>query len=581
MRTRAAARPAFWGSALIAAAVLAGYSQCYRGVLVLDDEGNLQDNPSIRHLSTAWFPPVEGLSVSGRPVVNFSFGLNYLIGGTQWWEYHALSLLIHLASTLLLFGILRRLGSLSFGFAVALLWGVHPLLTSAVTYLSQRSESLMGMWYLLTLYAFIRAMEDRSGGGWLHRPWAWVSVLACACGMGTKEVMATAPIMIFAIDALLFAPSAKEAWKRRWPYYMALSVTWLIVVGLALRTGSRSGTAGFSAGLPWWAYAIGQVGAIWRYLRLSIWPSPLIADYGRLIGGTPASTALGLILLLGLMAVTAGLLWRRSRWGLCGAWFFLILAPSSSIIPIATEIVAEHRMYLPLIAVVVVAVTGAAWVGRSLLARVAPRWRIIAGAAAVLLASGALGAATFRRNEVYLSMDRYWGDVAAKVPRNAGAHNNLGNLALSRRDWTVASAEYQAALAIDPQFANANGNLGLVLIHENQPIQAIGHFEIALHFQPHNEDWRRGMADARAQTGNGMAEAGQITAAMEQYQAALALAPQMADVHNNLGGLLAQSGRLREAEAQFAEAVRLEPNYREAQNNLRRVRHMEGLGTGP
>jgi Tfp pilus assembly protein PilF len=567
---------------LIGVAVLAAYADCYRGVLVLDDPGTLAENTTIRHLSTGLFPPAAGLPVSGRPLANLSFALNYLIGGTNLGGYHALSLLIHLGAALLLFGLVRRFSSTGFGVAVALLWGVHPLLTSAVTYLSQRPESLMGFWYLLTVYAFVRAMDGGPRAGpLLARPWALVSVASCCCGMATKEVMVTAPLLVLGFDWTWYAASLREIWERRRGFYAALAASWAIVAALALHTGSRAGTAGFGAGLPWWAYAIAQVGAILHYLRLALWPAPLIADYGRLIGGSPLSTGLGLAVLLALLAATAGLLRRHSPWGLCGAWFFLILAPSSSVIPITTEIVAEHRMYLPLAGVVVLVVGGAAGVGRAMLKSIGGRGRTVVGAAVVLAATTALAAATYRRNQVYGSLDAFWGDVAAKVPANAGAHNNLGNLALGRRNWKAAEAEYSAALALEPQYADAHGNLGVVLAHTQRSAAAIGHFEAALRYQPDNAIWRRGLADARADTGNGLAESGQSAQAIAEYQAALALAPEMADIRNNLGGLLAQSGRLREAEAQFAEAVRLQPNYREAQNNLRRVRQMEGLGVGP
>jgi len=408
-----------------------------------------------------------------------------------------------------------------------------------------------------------------------------VSVLCCAAGMATKEVMVTAPVIVFAVDSILFASSAREAWNRRWRYYCALAATWLIVAGLTTQSGSRADTVGFGAGLPWWAYAIAQLGAVCRYLRLAIWPAPLIADYGREIGVTPPQAALCLAILLGLAAATAGLLWRRSRWGLCGLWFFLILAPSSSVIPIVTEIVAEHRMYLPLIAVVVLGVAGAGRLGQAVLSAAGAHLRWWIGAAVLLVTTGALARATYRRNEVYLSLESYWRDVASKVPTNAGAHNNLGNVAMERSDWAAAAAEYQAALAIEPNFANPNGNLGLMLVRADQPAAAVSHLETALHFQPDNPTWRRGLADARAKIGNGLAEAGRSAEAIAQYQAALALVPDLADVRNNLGGLLAEAGRLREAEAQFAEAVRLQPGYREAQNNLRKVRAMEGLNPGP
>ena len=130
------------------------------------DVADIVDNPTIRHLGQlgrVLSPPAAGgLTVGGRPVVNLTLALNYAFGGTNVWGYHALNLLIHILAGLALFGVVRRTPPRStlFAFAVALLWTVHPLQTESVTYIIQRAESLMGLFYLLTLYCFIRYADE-------------------------------------------------------------------------------------------------------------------------------------------------------------------------------------------------------------------------------------------------------------------------------------------------------------------------------------------------------------------------------------------------------------------------------------
>ncbi len=169
------------GAGLIAAATIAVYSRTFSVPLLFDDEPTIADNLTIRHFSTAFWPP-PNTTASGRPMLNLSLAFNYAISGMTLWSYHALNLAIHLLAGLTLFGIIRRTLRLRSGqalarlaaseatliaFSAALLWTLHPLQTEAVTYIIQRAESLMGLFYLLTLYCFIRGIcavgADASG----------------------------------------------------------------------------------------------------------------------------------------------------------------------------------------------------------------------------------------------------------------------------------------------------------------------------------------------------------------------------------------------------------------------------------
>lgn len=546
------------------AAVALAYANSFRGVFVLDDAGTIQANESLRHWATALMPPANGVPVTGRPLLNLSFALNYAAGGLNPAGYHALNWLIHVAAALALLGILRRTFSDGFGFAVALLWAVHPLATAAVTYLSQRAESLMGLFYLLTLYAFIR--------GW--RGW---SILFCALGMACKEVMVTAPIVVLTYDAIFVAGGWAAAVSKRRGFYLGLAATWAVLGGLLLGSGSRAGTAGFGAGLPWTEYVAAQGSAIMHYLRLALWPVGLVGDYGRTLPGGPVKWTLAWIVLAVAIVLTAHALRQRSRWGFAGAWFFLILAPTT-FVPIATEIMAEHRMYLPLAAVIA--------------AVVAAGFRLVhangARAAAVAAAAAVLAGITFQRNHVYRSAEAYWMDVAAKRPGNAGAWNNLGNVAAERQDWTEAEADYRDALKAAPLYADAHANLGAVLIREGRYAEAIAEYTAGLRFRPEETKWRvaqelarRRLAQPHVERGDAALQAGRSSEAIVEYQAALEADPNLAEVHNNLGGLLAEAQLWPAAEAQFAAAVALDPNYAEARRNLERVRSIKaGLSGG-
>jgi tetratricopeptide (TPR) repeat protein len=623
----------------IAAVTVAAYLGGLHGAFVFDDGDSIAGNASIREFSTALSPPA-GATVSGRPFLNLSFALNYALSGTAPLGYHALNLAIHALAALALFGIVRRTlatpaaGSrsprdcLAIAFAVSLLWALHPLQVESVEYVVQRAESLMGLLYLLTLYAFIRYAQ----GGKAPPAWAAAAFAACLLGMATKEAMATAPLMVLLYDRTFVAGSFRGAWERHRGILISLAACWAPLAFQVAYTGGRSGTAGFESGVPWWAYFMEQLRAVLLYVRLAAWPRPLVGDYGRVLAGNTLEViACGLVVTL-LAAATLFLLVRRPALGFLGAWFLIILAPSSSIIPVSTEIIALHRMYLPLAGLVVLAVLA--------IHRVLGGGRLFQ--ASVVLLALCLAAVTSRRIRVYDGPFAFWTDVALKVPGNAGAWNNLGLMNAADGNHAAAVADYRRALEIVPAFATARFNLGKSLVATGHPEDAILQLREALKFLPHDaaihhqlgrafalerqygdavsefhesvaldpdraDAWfdlggvmeragdlpgaaeaysqavqlSPGYPEARLDYGNVLAQLGRLPEAIIQYEEDVRLEPKAADVHNNLGGLLAETGRLPEAKAEFTEALRLKPDYAEARENLAHVRQMMGEAVQP
>jgi hypothetical protein len=213
---------------------------------------------------------------------------------------------------------------------------------------------MMGAFFLATLYAAIRGGNGTSG-------WRWqlTSVVCCALGMACKETMVTAPIVVALYDRVFVFASIGEALRMRWRLYVGLAATWVVLV-LLLLSGPRAYSAGLSTGVSVWTYLLNQTVMIVRYLRLSAWPWSLVSNYGwpvplMLRDVLPYALAVVALLVGGLVA-----LFRWPPLGFAAAWFFLTLAPTSSVVPIATEVGAERRMYLPLIALMTLAVVGGA-----------------------------------------------------------------------------------------------------------------------------------------------------------------------------------------------------------------------------
>ena len=567
LRDAPAARGVWLAALALVLAGVAAYHNSFSGPFVFDDRAAIVDNPSIRRLGALAdvLAPARqgGLTVAGRPLVNLSLAVNFAISGTETWSYHGFNLLVHLAAGLALFGIVRRtlhacdvlpggLGrrdSTLIALSAAGLWMLHPLQTESVTYVVQRAESLAGLMVLLMLYAFVRGVGLASSGAEPARRGWWVaSVGACVGAMASKEVAVSAPLLVLLYDRTFVSGGFGAAWRARRGYYMALGGSWLLLAVLVFGTGNRGGTAGFGAAMSPWAYALTQCRAIVHYVRLSFWPEPLVFDYGiatvRDLGAV-LPQVLGVLTLVG---ATLWALWRRPVAGYLGAWFLALLAPSSSFVPVVTQTMAEHRMYLALAAPVVALVVASLRIGRGVIWG----WGVVALACAV---------ATSARNTAYRSEIALWADTAAKIPANARAHNNLGEARFRAGEVEAAIASYRRALALQPRYPETHYNLGVALAARGELAAAIQHYEAALHIDP---DY----PEALNNLGNALVAAGRVGEALPRYEEAIARKPAFAEAQNNLGNALLQLGRAREALPRFEAALQLKPDYAEAIYNL-------------
>ena len=385
---------------VLALALAAVYANALGNPFVIDDQNSILENRTIRQLLPLPGPlsPPRDTPVAGRPLVNLSFALNYAAGGVDVRGYRAVNLAIHLLATLVLFGAVRRtLGRMSgsplsanadvIAFVAATLWMLHPLQTEVVNYVTQRTSALKGLLYLSTLYCSIRALDERG------RRWPALAILSCAAGMACKESMVTAPVMVVLYDRAFAFRSLRDAMRARRGLYCGLAVTWLVLG--ALLAGSPRSTVGFGAGVDPWTYLLNQAAVITNYLRLVVLPTALVVDYGVPRALAPVEVIGPSLILLALAAATL-VAWRWApALGFAGAWFFITLAPTSSIVPIVTEVGAERRMYLPLAAIVVLVVCA--------VARVAASWPVprTVSAAACIAVALALAAGTVLRNEEY------------------------------------------------------------------------------------------------------------------------------------------------------------------------------------
>lgn len=543
--------PAPWPALLVVAAVLAVYGSSLRAPLLFDDLGAITENASIRSLGTALRPPADGSTTTGRPVLNFSFALTYQLSGVEPWGHRAGNVALHATAALVLLGVARRLlarvapdAAASLAPGLTLLWALHPLQTESVTCIAQRSEVLGGLLGLFTLYGFLRGTEGAGSRGWLA-----FSAAACLLGMGSKEVMVVVPLLVLLADRTFVAGSFMAAWRARRGYYLALAATWLLLLFLVLGAGgTRGASAGLGLGVSGWTYLLKQAEALVLYLKLSFWPHPLVLDYGTAVVRSPGEVWWQGLVVWSLLGGTVWALWRRPVLGFAGAVFFAILAPSSSVVPLVTQTMAEHRMYLPLIPVLALALAG---LHRVLGARV---WR---GWGAVALAFAGL---TFARNHDYRDTLVIWADSVAKYPASARAQHNLA-VELQHRGRAAEAAEHaEIAASLSPGYVPAHYMWGLALFDLGRVDEAITRLQAAVRLGPAH-------ADAQLALGNALVRAGREAEAVAHFRASLELKP-AADAHYNLAVALSALGRGAEAEQQLRAAVAADPGLTVARRRL-------------
>jgi Flp pilus assembly protein TadD len=510
-------------------------------------------------------PKIDTAAAVGRPLLRISLWINYALGGLAVRGYHLFNLLLHLLTAFALYSLARRIlesprlrdcyGEAAWGLAlsIALLWTTHPLQTESVTYVVQRAEILGGWFYLLTLYSVARSAEAEG------RPllaWSGAAVAFCLLGMASKETVATAPLLGLAMDRIFFATSWKRLWQARRRLYGALVCTWIFQVVLIAAASGRKGSVGFGLSIPWWQYALTQPYFLCRYLLLSLWPHALTFDYGTYLSRTAGEVVPYTAIVLLLSGLTLVALRRSPALGFCGLWFFLILAPTSSVVPVITQTGAEHRMYLPLAGLIALVVVGGYAVLRRF-GRDRPGLLRVASVLLLAIAAAVLCARTVIRNEDYRSELSIWGTVIDEWPLNPRAHYNLG-IELAKAGRTPAAiAQFQEALRLQPDHTGAHVSLGNALESVGRIPEAIAEYRTGLRLQPN-------LAGAHLDLGIALAIAGRLPEAIAEFEEAVRLKPDYPQAHLNWGNALARAGQLPEAIAQFEQVVRLQSDNAEA-----------------
>jgi len=597
----------------LAAIVWVVFGQTLRYEFVsFDDDLYVYDNPVVQKGLT-WegfrWALTYGSIGHWHPLTWLSHMLDCQLYGLQAGGHHLTNILLHTATVVLLFLVLRRMtGFLWRSAFVAAVFAIHPLRVESVAWVAERKDVLSAFFFMLTLTAYVRYARCVTGDKWqvtrtaasdsapgpscvtCHPSLFYCLVLLFfALGLLSKNMLVTMPFVLLLLDY--------------WPLNRLSNFTPQVLLRrvaekiplFILMAGSCVATALVpekltADKLPFGLRMENAVVSYVTYLWQMIYPSGLACLYPNPTNNLPLWQVAGA---LGLLLVISGTAWafRRTHPWLVVGWFWYVgmMIPVIGLVQISYYAHADRYTYLPQIGLYLLLT----WAAADLCAGWRHRREVLGGGATVILVALIFCART--QTSYWRNGERLWTHTLACTSGNYTAHNNLGDALFQRGrvdeaivqyqtalqiepDYSFACynlgnallkkgrvdeaiAQYQTALQIKPDYAEAHDNLGNVLLQKGKVDEAITQYRTALQIKPDN-------AKAHNNFGNALLRKGRVDEAITHYQAALQIKSDYAEAHNNLGNALLQKGSVGEAIAQFQKALAIKPGYPEAQNNL-------------
>ncbi len=565
--SRTSAEPRDVLPSIVCAATALAFLPALAGGFIDWDEGSLLvRNPAYRGLGPANLAWMFSTTRMGHwmPLNWISFGFDYVIWGMNPLGYHLTNVVLHAAAAAVFYVVARRVlrAALSDHPAVdawlragalvaALAFGLHPLRVESVAWITERRDVLSGLFYLLTIWMYLRYVERRSRRAY------WAAVGCFALALMSKSITASLPAVLLLLDvyplgrlggrAGWLTPSARRAWLEKLPF-VALAGAIAIVAFWALARGSGL-TPIRTLGLG--ARAALSLHALAFYLGKTLWPVHLSPLYELMLPVRPLEMRY-VLAALAVAVLTAVALMLRRRWpALFAAWlaFTLTLLPVLGVAHNGYQLAADRYTYLAGLSLALLAGGIVARWGRSALA-------VSALGLAVLLVL------TWMQIPVWHSDETLWRHAVALDPASGVARSSLGAALTAERRYEEATRELERAVALRPGYAEAWNNLGLALAPQPRRLpEAADAFRRALAVRPRfGEAWNN--------LGVALATQGQTDGALEAFAKATVADPSSAEARNNLGLALAGQGRVREAAAEFRRALALNPDFFQARRNL-------------
>jgi protein O-mannosyl-transferase len=517
------------------AATLAAYVPALRGGFIWDDDFHVTQNRNLDDLDglrRIWLTTTA--TPQYYPLTHTTFWIEHHLWGVNPLGYHVVNVLLHAASAVLLFLVLSTLGVPGACLAAAV-FALHPVHVESVAWVTERKNTLSGLFYLASAMVFLRSFLGSDGSGrWSRRAPAAAAGLF-VCGLLSKTVVATLPVAL--AMALLWKRGRIERRAASWLAAMLAvgAAAGLLTVWLEKHQVGAQGRE-FSLSLAERVLVAGR--AVAFYLGKLLWPHPLAFVYPR--WNLDAGSAAQWLFPAAAAAAFVGLWLARKRIGTAPvvalAFFVVTLGPALgflNVYPMRFSFVADHFQYLASIGPIALFSAGAARLAEKLPRRIPRRaWAV------PLLA--VLAVLTWRQGGAYKDLDTLWTRSIEASPDSFMAHYNLGKMLAERGRTDEAFAHYREALRANPEMAEAMVNLGNQLADRGKLHEAVELYERVIRLDPKRER-------AYYNLGIALEELGRRDEARKAYENAIRLKPDMTAAHANLAVLLYQQGRYAEA----------------------------------
>ena len=527
-----------------------------------DDDSYVTNNPAVLgglSLKAILWAFTHNVALNWTPLTVISHMLDCQLYGTHAGGHHLTSVLLHMASVIVLFLVLKGMTAALWRSAfVAAVFAIHPLHVESVAWIAERRDVLSGLFFMVTLGAYAR---------YVRHPWSLcrylLVALTLALGLMSKPMVVTLPLVLLLLDY----------WPlKRFPQSGGGLIPWRLIVEkipLLALSGAACVATIFAQkegiqSLPL-ASRIGNAMVSYSaYLGQMIYPAGLAVYYPHPGSSLPLWKILAAFLLLLVISAGAFVTRRTRPWFLIGwLWYLGMLVPVIGILQVGTQARADRYTYLPQIGLYLLLT----WAAVDLFAGWRHRGRalgVIATASLVALIWCARAQTSYWRNSESL-----WTRELACAADNAIARSNLGNALFQDGKVGEAIVRYQEALQIEPGYAVARNNLGNALLHEGRLDEAIIQFQKALEIKPD-------FAVASYNLGNALFQEGKVDEAIVHYRRALEIRPGYAEAHYNLGNACRKNGNVEEAIVHYQKAIEITPGYAEAHINLGNALFQEG-----
>jgi tetratricopeptide (TPR) repeat protein len=551
-------QPAWLPCAILLLALFLAYLPVWYAGFIWDDDVVITGNPVIvgpLGLKEIWTTRAADIC----PLVLTSFWAEHAVWGLDPLPFHLLNLALHAACGVLLWRVLLALRVPGAWFGAAL-WALHPVQVETAAWITEMKNTQSGVFYLLAILFFIRGLEIKPEAGGKSPVGVYAAMFVCAvAAMASKSSTIVLPIVLG-----LCGWWVEGRWRWRNLAVLApLALLATIPVAVTLWTQKMTGqgpeNAQWVRSFPERLATAGD--AIWFYLGKLVWPHPLIFVYPR--WRIDAGSWVSYLPLVAVVVVVAWLWLKRDT--AARPWFFAFAYFIAALLPVIGlvdgyfwrySLVGDHFQYLASMGPL--ALVGAG-LTRLVDLVVGENFRLRARMAAGILL--VLGVLSWQRAWAYQDLETLWSDTVTSDPKSWMAFNNLGNVYLDKNELDLARANYEKALAINPQEVNALSNLGIIYARENRLDEAIAEFQAALAIRP---GFSRPMNNLAA----ALYAQGHVDAALDEYLKTEAVNPYFPQIHYNLGRLFREKGQLDAARGEYERALQIEPDNAPAMNEL-------------